>query len=79
MPGGKPTTKDGPDVEAHKMLRRLIHGKGLRTDIFDEVRADATGDHKAATHGAIVLVEDFDMMLDRVIPGWFWVPQDAKT
>ena len=79
MPCGKPTTDNGPDVEAHKMLRRLIHDKGRRADIFDEVRAEATGDHKAATHGALVFFDDFEMMLGGAIPGWFWVPPEAKA
>ena len=61
------------------MLRRLIHDKGRRADIFDEVRAEATGDHKAATYGALVPLDDFDMVLGGAIPGWFWVPQKAKA
>ena len=79
MSGGKPTTNDGPDAEAHRMLRRLIHDKGRRADIFDEVRAEATGDHKADTHGALVPLDDFEMVLGGAIPDWFRVPQEAKA
>ena len=83
MPNGRPTTKDGPDVEAHRRLRMLIHGGGL-APIFDETRAedpanaDVPGSHRLTTMGARIRKERYDMIMGQVIPGWFWVHEEAE-
>ena len=74
MPDGRPTTDDGPDVEAHKRLRKLIH-ENTPTTIFDEVRAEASeipGSHRLTTIGVRIPKERFDMIMGQVVPGWFW-------
>ena len=74
MPNGRPVTQDGPDVEAHRRLRRLIH-EGVPVPIFDEARAEADGrpgSHRLSTMGALIRRERYDMIMGQAVPGWFW-------
>ena len=73
MPNGKPTTVDGPDAEAHRMLRRLIH-ESCPAPVFDEVRAEkaeAAGvpeGHRLTIFGVRIPKERFDMIMGQAVP-----------
>ena len=77
MPDGKPTTADGPDAEAHKMLRRLIH-ESVPAPVFDEVRAEEAeaagvpGGHRLTILGVRIPKDRFDMIMGQAVPGRFW-------
>lgn len=58
-------------AEAKTRVAKMVAAH-KQTTVFDEPRAEATDDHRAATLGVLVPVEVWDRVMGAEVPGWVW-------